>query len=55
MPWVMMVIMAPYAAGLLLYWTVSNILTIGQQWWLYRRYDMANPPKVVEAKATRAK
>ena len=43
MPWVMMVVMAPFAAGLQLYWTVSNILTIGQQWWLYKRYDM-NPP-----------
>ena len=43
MPWVMMVVMAPFAAGLQLYWVVSNILTIGQQWWLYKRYDM-NPP-----------
>ncbi|MEO7240617.1 MAG: membrane protein insertase YidC [Sphingomicrobium sp.] len=40
MPWVMMVVMAPFAAGLILYWTVSNILTILQQWWLYRRFGL---------------
>ncbi len=40
MPVVMTVIMAPYAAGLLLYWCMSNILTIGQQAWLYHRYDL---------------
>jgi YidC/Oxa1 family membrane protein insertase len=38
MPWVLMVIMAPFAAGLQLYWTVSNILTIAQQKWLYSRH-----------------
>jgi YidC/Oxa1 family membrane protein insertase len=38
MPWVMMFVMAPFAAGLQLYWTVSNILTIAQQKWLYSRY-----------------
>ena len=40
MPWVLMFVMAPFAAGLQLYWVVSNILTIGQQAWLYKRYDM---------------
>ena len=38
MPWVFMFIMAPFAAGLQLYWTVSNILTIAQQSWLYSRH-----------------
>ena len=38
MPWIFMVIMAPFAAGLQLYWTVSNILTIAQQTWLYSRH-----------------
>ena len=38
MPWVFMFIMAPFAAGLQLYWTVSNILAIAQQKWLYSRY-----------------
>ena len=40
MPWVMMFVMAPFAAGLQLYWVVSNILTIAQQKWLYHRYDL---------------
>lgn len=39
MPWVMMFIMAPFAAGLQLYWVVSNILGIAQQKWLYHKYD----------------
>jgi len=38
MPWVFMFIMAPFAAGLQLYWTVSNILVIAQQKFLYSRY-----------------
>jgi len=40
MPWILMFVMAPFAAGLQLYWVVSNLLTIGQQTWLYKRYDM---------------
>ena len=38
MPWMMMFIMAPFAAGLLIYWITSNILTIGQQKFLYARH-----------------
>lgn len=38
MPWVLMFVMAPFAAGLQLYWCVSNILTIAQQKWLYSRH-----------------
>jgi YidC/Oxa1 family membrane protein insertase len=49
MPWVMVFIMAPFAAGLQLYWVVSNFLTIGQQWLLYRRYGV---DKVEPAAAT---
>ena len=40
MPWIMMVMLAPFAAGLVLYWVTSNILTIAQQWWLYRRFGL---------------
>jgi YidC/Oxa1 family membrane protein insertase len=40
MPWVMMFIMAPFASGLQLYWVTSNVLTILQQWWLYRRFGL---------------
>ena len=38
MPWVMMFVMAPFAAGLLLYWTTSNLLTIAQQKYLYSKH-----------------
>jgi YidC/Oxa1 family membrane protein insertase len=38
MPWIFMVIMAPFAAGLQLYWVTSNLLTIAQQSWLYRKH-----------------
>lgn len=38
MPWMMMFIMAPFAAGLLLYWITSNILTIAQQKYLYSKH-----------------
>jgi YidC/Oxa1 family membrane protein insertase len=38
MPWIFMFVMAPFAAGLQLYWTVSNLLTIAQQKWLYSRH-----------------
>jgi YidC/Oxa1 family membrane protein insertase len=38
MPWVLMFAMAPFAAGLQLYWTVNNVLTILQQKWLYSRH-----------------
>ncbi|MFW2831169.1 membrane protein insertase YidC [Sphingomonas sp. ID0503] len=40
MPWVFMFIMAPFAAGLQLYWVVSNLLTIAQQKWLYSRHPV---------------
>ena len=40
MPWVLMFVMAPFAAGLQLYWVTNNILSIGQQAWLYKRYDL---------------
>ena len=40
MPWVLMFVMAPFAAGLQLYWVTNNLLSIGQQAWLYKRYDM---------------
>jgi YidC/Oxa1 family membrane protein insertase len=39
MPWVLMFVMAPFAAGLQLYWVVSNILGIAQQKYLYHKYD----------------
>ena len=38
MPWMMMFIMAPFAAGLLIYWITSNLLTVAQQQFLYSRH-----------------
>jgi YidC/Oxa1 family membrane protein insertase len=40
MPWVLVVVMAPFAAGLQLYWMTNNALTIAQQWWLYRKFGL---------------
>lgn len=38
MPWMLMFIMAPFAVGLQVYWITSNVLTMAQQWWLYRQH-----------------
>lgn len=60
MPWFMMFVMAPFAAGLLLYWITSNILTIAQQQFLYSRHpqlkamaekEAADKKRAAEAKA----
>lgn len=50
MPWIMMFIMAPFAAGLLVYWITSNFLTIAQQAWLYRQYPMDGPAPAIAKK-----
>ncbi len=44
MPWVLMFVMAPFAAGLLLYWITNNLLTIAQMKFLYARHPGANTP-----------
>jgi YidC/Oxa1 family membrane protein insertase len=49
MPWVMMFVMAPFAAGLLLYWCTSNLLTIAQQAYLYSKHPQ------LKAQADKAK
>ncbi len=47
MPWMFMFIMAPFAAGLQLYWTVNNIISIAQQAYMLRKFPMpATPPEV---------
>ena len=38
MPWILMFVMATFAAGLQLYWVTNNILSIGQQRLLYARH-----------------
>jgi YidC/Oxa1 family membrane protein insertase len=43
MPWVFMFILAPFPAGLLLYWVWNNILSFGQQYYITRKYDVDTP------------
>jgi YidC/Oxa1 family membrane protein insertase len=43
MPLIFMFIMAPFAVGLLIYWTWSNCLTILQQYVIMRRFGVENP------------
>ncbi len=38
MPFMLIFVMAPFAAGLQLYWMTTNILTIAQQKWLYSKH-----------------
>ncbi|ANY18552.1 Membrane protein insertase YidC [Tsuneonella dongtanensis] len=38
MPWVLMFVMAPFAAGLLIYWITNNLLTLAQQSYLYSKH-----------------
>ena len=44
MPWVMMFIFAPLAAGLQLYYVASNLISIGQQRLLYARHPQLKVP-----------
>ena len=48
LPWVMMFVMAPFAAGLQLYWTVNNIVSIAQQKWLYSRHPQLKQLAAIE-------
>jgi YidC/Oxa1 family membrane protein insertase len=51
MPWFLMFIMAPFAAGLQLYWVVSNLLSIAQQKWLYSKHPVLKQQAEKEAQA----
>ena len=50
MPWVLMFVMAPFAAGLLLYWITNNVLTLAQQSYLYSK----NPQLRAQAEKEKA-
>lgn len=43
MPLVFMFIMAPFAAGLHIYWIVNNVVSIAQQWLLLKKYPRPAP------------
>jgi YidC/Oxa1 family membrane protein insertase len=51
MPWMLMFLMAPFAVGLQVYWITSNVLTVAQQWWLYRKHPALKEPVKKEAVA----
>jgi YidC/Oxa1 family membrane protein insertase len=57
MPWVMMFVMAPFAAGLLLYWITSNLLSVAQQQYLYSKHPQlraqADKDKADQARAAK--
>lgn len=56
MPWILMFVMAPFAAGLLLYWVTSNILTLAQQSYLYSKHPQLKAAAAQEkAEAERRK
>jgi len=58
MPWFLMFIMAPFAAGLQLYWVMSNLVSIAQQKWLYSRHPILKQQAAKDAEekaATKAK
>jgi len=44
MPWILVVIMAPFAAGFQVYWVTNNLISIIQIWFLNRKLGINNPP-----------
>ncbi len=46
LPVVFTVILAPFPAGLVIYWTWNNILSIAQQWVIMRQAGIRNPAAV---------
>ena len=49
MPWFLIVVMAPFAAGLQLYWVTNNLLTLAQQSWFNHRHPIEASTAVVDA------
>jgi len=43
MPWVLMFVLAPFATGLLLYWTWNYILSFFQQYYITRKFKVDTP------------
>ncbi len=43
LPVIFTFIMAPFAAGLVIYWTWSNVLSVAQQYWIMRKYQVDTP------------
>ncbi len=49
MPIALTAFFAFFPAGLVVYWLVSNIIGIGQQWWITRKLEREGVPKVKAA------
>jgi len=43
MPWIFMFVLAPFAAGLLVYWVWNNILSFMQQYYITRKFKVDTP------------
>ena len=43
MPWIFMFVLAPFAAGLLVYWVWNNILSFLQQYYITRKHQVETP------------
>ena len=43
MPWIFMFVLAPFAAGLLVYWVWNNILSFAQQYYITRKFKVDTP------------
>ncbi|RKQ69239.1 protein translocase subunit yidC [Litorimonas taeanensis] len=43
MPWIFMFVLAPFPAGLLLYWVWNNVLSFGQQYYITRKFKVDTP------------
>jgi YidC/Oxa1 family membrane protein insertase len=54
MPWVLIFVMAPFAAGLQLYWVTGNILSIAQQKLLYWRHPVLGAAAAAPAPAPKS-
>ena len=44
MPLFFTLMMAWFPSGLVLYWVVNNMLSIGQQWYITRMFDSGAKP-----------
>ncbi|MBC6402302.1 MAG: membrane protein insertase YidC [Hyphomonadaceae bacterium] len=43
MPWIFMFVLAPFAAGLLIYWVWNNVLSFAQQYYITRKFNVDTP------------
>ena len=54
MPWFLIFVMAPFAAGLQLYWVTNNLLTLAQQSWFNRTHPVVASTAIVDAKPVKS-